>query len=174
VKNFTAILLAGLFLFNAIGFQLLFTFLILQQEEEMHSLITESGSELLEVILIDSSDYHDISQINEKEFFYKGGLYDVKYKEVQDGKIIFHCKKDEKELDLLNHFNKISDENTASKKQKPEDNNPFKILTTEPVCCSTLSQMDFRHSKYENYKRGIYFQVRGDVPTPPPKSFLSA
>jgi hypothetical protein len=174
VKIFTAILLAGLFLFNAIGFQLLFAFLILQQEEEMHSLITESDSESLEMIVIDSSDPHYLSQINEDEFFYNGSLYDVKSKEVKDGKIIFHCAKDKKELELLNHFGKMSDENTASKKQRPDDNNPFKTLTTEPVCYSTLSQMDFSHSKYENYERGYYFQVRGDVPTPPPKSFLSA
>jgi hypothetical protein len=174
VKIFTSILLAGLFLFNVIGFQLLFTLLILQQEEEMHSLVTGSESESLELIVIDSAAYHDISQINEKEFFYKGSLYDVKSKEVKDGKIIFHCKKDEKELDLLKHFSKISDENNASKKQKPEDNNPFKTLTTVPVCCLTLNQMDSRHSKYENYERGIYFQVQGDVPTPPPKSLLSA
>jgi hypothetical protein len=174
LKIFTVILLAGLFLFNAIGYQLVFAFLIFQQEVEMHSLIAESGSESLELIVIDSSDHPELLIVSEKEFFYKGCLYDVKFKEYKGNKMVFHCKKDEKELNLLNHFSKMSDENTASKKQRPEDNSPFKTLTTGPVCCLTLSQMDFLHSKYEHYERGIYYQVWRDVPTPPPKSFLSA
>ena len=97
----------------------MFAFLILHQEEEMHSLLAESETESLSVIVIDSAHHSDFSQINEKEFYYKGDLYDIKSKEIKDDKIIYHCKKDEKELDLINHFNRMNDENKSNNSKNP-------------------------------------------------------
>jgi hypothetical protein len=119
LKIFAAILLVGLFLFNAVGYQLMFAFLILHQEEKMHSLLAESETESLTIIVIDSVHHSYFLQINEKEFFYKGNLYDIKSKEIKDDKIIYYCKKDEKELDLLNHFSKMNDENKSNNSKNP-------------------------------------------------------
>ena len=115
----TTISLVIIFLFNAIGIQLLFAFLIIQREDEMRSSLIDAKEETLEVITIDLSDNPDFTRINEKEIFYNGSMYDVKYEEIKNNKIIFHCEKDEKELDLLNHFSKFHDDKKENNRKNP-------------------------------------------------------
>ena len=119
MRFFTTISLAILFLFNAIGFQLLFAYLIIQREDEMNNYLLDANDKALEVITIDLSDHPEFFQINEKEIFYKGSMYDVKFKEVNDNKITFHCEKDVEELDLLSHFSKVQDERKENNNKNP-------------------------------------------------------
>lgn len=119
MRFYTTISLSIIFLFNAIGIQLLFAFLIIQREDEMHKSLIDTKNENLEVITIDLSDHPDFTRINEKEFFYNGSLYDVKYEEIKNNKITFHCKKDEKEIDLLNHFSKFQDDKKENNSKNP-------------------------------------------------------
>lgn len=153
---------------------MLFAFLILQQEEEMNSYLAESKSESLAVIIINSSDHRDFSQINEKEFFYKGSLYDIKRKEIKDGKTIFHCKKDEKELELLNHFSRINDENKSNNSKNPLNRLLQKSFQNLFFTTLTLSESLFPENKlYCNSISVIYEQPDSFRHTPPPQICFS-
>lgn len=174
LKLFVVILLAGLFLFNAVGFQLLFAFLILQQEVEMHSMLAESETESLAVIIINPSERPDFSQINEKEFFYKGSLYDVKFKEVKNGKVVFHCKKDKEELDLLNHFSKMNDENKTNTSKNPLS----RILqkSSQNLFFANLLFLNslFPQNKFYSTKVSLFYKQPDNFQlTPPPQIHFS-
>lgn len=174
LKLFAVILLAGLFLFDAVGYQVLFAFLILQQAEEMQYLISEFGSESLEVIVIDSLVQYNFSQVNEKEFLYKGNLYDIKSKEIKDGKIIIYCKKDEKELDLLNHFSKMNDENKTNTSKNPLS----RILqkTVQNLFFTRLQFLDslFPKNKFYNTIISLFYEQPDSFQlTPPPQIHFS-
>ena len=119
MKTITAKLLTGIFLFNAVGLQLLLMLLLIQQKQEMSHTLLAAKEQSLEIITIDTGNRAKFFQLNEKEFFYDGYLYDVKYKEVKVDKIIFHCKKDEKELELLTHLKRIQDEGKENNKRNP-------------------------------------------------------
>lgn len=119
VKTITAILLTGLFLFNAAGIQLLLTLLLIQQKHDMSYTLLTAKEQSLELITINEYNRAKFFQLNEKEFFYDSCLYDIKYKEVKVDKIIFHCKKDEKELELLAHLKRIQDEGKENNKKNP-------------------------------------------------------
>ena len=174
VKIFVAILIVGLFLFNSVGYQLMFAFLILHQEEEMHSLLAEAETESLSVIVIDSAKQSDFLQINEKEFFYKGDLYDIKFKEIKDGKIFYHCKKDEKELNLLNHFSRMNDENKSNNSKNPMSRLLQK--TAQNLFCknSEIFQSLFPEIKlYCDLITTRYNQPDSFQLTPPPQIYFS-
>ena len=148
----------------------MFAFLILHQEEEMHSFIAEAETEPLSVIVIDSSEHLDFSQINEKEFFYKGSLYDIKSKEIKDGKIIFHCKKDEKELDLLNHFSRMNDEHKSNSSKNPLSR--FLQKSSQNLFFANIELMNTLFPKISFYSSAIshyYEQPDSFLNTPPPQ-----
>ena len=88
----------------------------------MNSFLKESHDEALEKIVIDLSHHKDFFVVNEKEIFYMGFLYDVKYKVSNENQVIFYCKKDEKEVELLNHFIKLNDESKQSNRKNPLNN----------------------------------------------------
>lgn len=174
LKIFTVILLAGLFLFNTIGYHLLFAFLILHEEEKMYSILTESSNESLEVIVIDSSDHPEFLKVSEKEFFYKGSLYDVKYKEVKNGKAVFHCKKDEKELNLLNHFSRMNDENKSNSSKNPL--NRFLQKSAQNLFFTSLQFMDslFPRNKFFIAVVSLFYEQPDSFRlTPPPQICFS-
>jgi len=75
--------------------------------------------ESLEVITVDPVVEKDFYELNEKEIFYRGSLYDVKTKIHQNGKLVFHCEKDTEELELINHLNRIHDERKENNQKIP-------------------------------------------------------
>jgi len=140
----------------------------------MDNLLADSRIESLSVVIIDVSNLQDFSQINEREFFYKGSLYDIKSKEIKDNKVIFHCKQDEKELNLLNHFSRMSDENKSNSSKNPLNRYLQKssqnLFFTNPQLLGLL----FPQSKLYcdlvivRYEQPDAFQL-----TPPPQIYFS-
>ena len=123
MRCYTTISLAIIFLFNAIGIQLLFALLIIHREDEMHKALIEAKDESLEIVTIDLSDHPDFVRINKKEIYYNGSMYDIKYEEIKNNKITFHCEKDEKELELLNYFSKFQDSKKENNSKIPLSRN---------------------------------------------------
>ena len=136
----------------------------------MHSQLAKTEEESLTVIIIDLSNSHDFLLINEKEFFYKGSLYDIKSKEEKDGKIIYHCIKDEKELHLLNHFSRMNDENKSNNSKNPL--NRFLQKSAQNLFFTNIELMNTLFPKISFYSSAIshyYEQPDSFLNTPPPQ-----
>ncbi len=136
----------------------------------MNSVVKESDNETLEKIVIDLSKRTDFFEINEREIFYKGCLYDVKYKKSESSKIIFYCKKDEKELELLCHFIKIDHENKETGRKNPFNNflqKSFQTLYFQKLNLSNiqLPSIEFWFSTFAIR----YNQPDLNLLTPPPQ-----
>jgi uncharacterized protein YrzB (UPF0473 family) len=167
-------LLSGLFLFNSLGYQLVFGLLFLEQQSEMYSLIDKSGNEELEKIVIDFSSHPDFFEINDREVFYQGCLYDVKFKKSDGSKITFFCKKDEKEFELLSHFVKIDSENKGNSNKNPL--NYFLQKTVQTLFFQKLHASELRLPSNEFCYS--LFTIQYDQPdlillTPPPQYLVS-
>jgi hypothetical protein len=140
----------------------------------MHSLLAESETESLALIIIDPSERLDFSPINEKEFFYKGCLYDVKFKEVKNGKVVFHCKKDKEELDLLNPFSRMNDQNKSNSAKNPL--NRFLQKTVQNLFFTNLQFLNSLFPKnkfYSNIISFFYEQPDSFQLIPPPQIHFS-
>ena len=133
--------------------------------------------EIIELLILDKKDVNagriDFLWIDSVEFMYKDEMYDLVKKSENNEHFFLFCINDKREQELEKEFQKRVDENSSNKKQKPENNNSLKILTTEPVCYLVFDRMNLQSLKYEAYERGIYLQKWEEVSTPPPKSFLS-
>lgn len=174
MKFLISLLLAGLFVFNSAGYQVLFGALFLQHKSKMKTVVKESGNETLEKIVIDLSKQTDFFEVNEREILYRGCLYDVKYKKSENSKIIFYCKKDEKELELLCHFIKIDNENKETGRKNPFNN--FLQKTSQTLYFQKLNlsnvqlpSIEFCFSTF-TFK---YIQPDLNLLTPPPQFSLS-
>ncbi len=166
--------LAGLFLFNSIGYQILFGILFYEQHSEMNSCLNETDNKSLEKIVINSSNHSDFFVVNENEIFYKGCLYDVKHKESNGDIIIYNCKKDEKELDLLSHFIRMNDESKEGSRKNPLSS--FLQKTIQVLYFQKFHPSDFQLPSFEFCYSAFtiqYNQPTLNLITPPPQYSLS-
>ena len=132
MKRIASIFVLSIFLFNIIGYYVLFSLLNLENKEEM-GLVLQNGTSL-ETIRIHKSELANIVfKDGDKEISIKGEMYDVKTTSTEGDYIVFHCLKDKKETKLLTALDKEvnynSNSNPASEK-KPNDShkNPVKDL----------------------------------------------
>jgi hypothetical protein len=178
LKKIVSIAILFLFIYNTIGFLLVHTLLspyykyLGRQEAE-----STSQKEIIELLVLDKKDVNagriDFVWIDSGEFMYENEIYDLVKKSENNEQIFLFCINDKRELELEKEFQQRLNENCSNKKQKPENNNSLKSLTTEPNCYLISDAMNFQNLKYVSYNRGIILFLMGEVPTPPPKVFLS-
>ena len=171
MKILLTLLLSALFLFNSVGYQVLFGILFLEQHSEMQTVLNETKNEELEKIVVDLLNQKDFFVVNDKEIFYEGRLYDVKLKETNGNQVTYICKKDEKELDLLCHFIKIENENKNGSRKNPVNNflqKSFQILYFQKLNISgiQLPSIEFCFSTL-TFR---YNQPDLNLLTPPPQN----
>jgi len=138
----------------------------------MHNSFNNVALESLESVTIDSKKQQDFFKINEKEFYFKGCLYDIKYKIVVDDKIIYRCKKDEKEYELISQFIRIHDENNESGRKIPLSK--FMQKAYQNLYFQKLTNYGLLFSSYQVYNiasSSLYNQPDLYQFTPPPQIF---
>jgi uncharacterized protein YwqG len=136
-----------------------------------------SEEEIIELLIFNKEDIEnnkiDFRWIQSKEFKYNCDMFDIVKKEERQGKLFLYCINDSKEEKLNKEFSKNVEETTANKKEKSENNNSLKTLSAEPVIYLVFKQVNTGNQRYNNYNNTVQIQTWGDVPTPPPKYFLS-
>jgi hypothetical protein len=141
----------------------------------MQEAANPSEDELIELIILRKEDIIfnklNYERIHSREFRLDGKMYDIVKEVDKDSLIHFYCINDKKEEKLEKEFHKKVEDNTAGKKQRSNDNNPFKTLISEPVCYLMLEQIAAGGLAFKSRNEKNYLPVWGDVLTPPPKSF---
>lgn len=104
----------------------------------------------------------------EKEFSYKGKMYDVIDKQIVDGKLRIRCIEDSKEEELLK---KLADIQEKEGKKGDKSRAILLLLTTFTIrteITSTPNVEDIPCSYYEHYLSAIT-SAEKEVVTPPPR-----
>lgn len=90
-----------LFLFNSIGYYLLYELKKHLARTEMQAIIQHHSKKLTVLTIADDEHDPDFQRIDKKEFMYKGSMYDI-VREIRTGhKTVFICLHDSKESKLL-------------------------------------------------------------------------
>ena len=110
MKKLGPILLLIIFLFNTGGDYYLFRYMQFRWQKEIKRMIRQDlHEEDLSLISVNSFTVSELEWIKEnREFRYRGELYDVVRKEISGNNIIYHCIKDTKEKELIGNYTKRS------------------------------------------------------------------
>lgn len=111
-------------------------------------------------------------RINLHEFRLNGSIYDIVKETEKDSFIYLYCINDEKE-DLLEKKLQKVEEAAGSKAEGASDFSNYDPQLSEAIFYLTFNRADTDYSQIKNHNEISYYQVRRDIPTPPPKSFLS-
>jgi hypothetical protein len=132
-----------------------------------------SKEEMIELLIFNKEDIQkgkiSFKWIHTREFKYNGDMYDIVKMEETNEQLIVHCINDTKEKKLEKDFEREFENNTSNKRQKSENNNPFKTLITEAVSESVSKLSEGKKLKYgfnyfESYKPNYM-----EILFPPPK-----
>jgi hypothetical protein len=174
VKKTISILLTILFLYSAVGFLAVHSFLSNYYKELGIQKIEEiAEADEIQILVFDKSDIQnskiDFMWIHSAEFKYNGDMYDIVKKEENENQLILYCLNDSKETKLEKDFERELDNSTTNKKQNSGDNNPFNTLNSEAVGESALNFPDITKTSYGfNYIKN-YVPICAEIPSPPPK-----
>jgi hypothetical protein len=90
-----------LFLFNSLGYYLLFELHKYEIKKEMQAMIQKHPSKMTILTIADVENNQEFHRIDKKEFRYKGAMYDI-VREIKTGQTtVFICIHDAKESELL-------------------------------------------------------------------------
>jgi len=164
---FSIILVLTLF-FVSDGYHLYYLYLQNQQKRSVEEKIKEgSFKEELSIINIKSKNSDDLQWIKiNKEFRFKGDLYDIVKVEHLQTSTRYFCIKDVKEKKLESRFiNNLK--RRRNKLQKLRQNLNLKFLQTGNNFKTNNQKIIVEHKLYSNtYKSGII-----DISSPPPRIF---
>ncbi|MEI7895615.1 MAG: hypothetical protein WCJ26_01170 [bacterium] len=111
MKKVLIVSLLALFLFNSIGYYLLFELNRYGIRHEMQALIKHNPSKLAVISVPDIIRDHSFQRIDKKEFRYKGVMYDI-VREIKTSRgLIFICIHDAKESNLYSGLNHVNQNN---------------------------------------------------------------
>lgn len=174
MKTKTTIFLAVVFIYNTFGFLIIqpllssyFQYIGTQKAENP----SEAGK--IELIILNKEDIwsykNNFKKTGPKEFRLNEKYYDIVKQEDRDSLIYLYCITDERENALEKELLDRVDDNTLNKKGIPPDNNQSNTVYSEPVCYLVLEQINSPGSIYRSNTNTHYFQICGDIPTPPPQ-----
>lgn len=132
VKRIASFLLLVLFLFNVVGYFVLYSVLDTDNRAAISRKTIEP--QCLQTVRIHVNDMKNIVfRDHGKEFLYNGEIYDIKTRSTEGDFIVFRCINDKKEKQLLAglqfHVKNYADSNTSSdKKQDNSSKSPIKTL----------------------------------------------
>lgn len=130
MKRNVAILLTLIVCFNTVGYFFVFKAKELQIKSEVKKLIKESVPEtqLIRIRLTQGNKF-DFIWIHEKEFRYKGSMYDiVKRTAVSAGVTDYYCIQDDKETGLFRNLNTFVKGMMNGNNQTAKVNNLFSLF----------------------------------------------
>ncbi len=106
MKKYTSLILLFIFMFVSGGYQIYFKYLQYDIKQEIKHEIRKGLSEQeLTLIVISSKNENEIHWIKkDKEFRYKGLMYDVVKTKINDNKKYYYCINDIKEKNLIANY----------------------------------------------------------------------
>ena len=164
MKKTIAILLIGVLAGNAILYLFFFQFLINSLKGRFEKDTKELLEKVNQVIEIDESEYSAIEFIEQKEFYYKGGLYDLIEQKKEGNKITLLCYRDKEEE------NAIEEKDDFINKTKSENLIQFNFFSYTAVFHNAKPDYYSYSLAYKYRKLDIlYSSVVPEIPNPPPR-----
>ena len=166
MKRLVSFILLLLFLFISDGYYLYFRYL-------QHKINTEVKNEIrkglkeedLSLIIVSVNDRQEIFWTRkDKEFRYKGSMYDVVSTEVKGQKIYYYCLNDVKEKQLLARFQQTN-RRRAKTLMNLKRVMGSKYFTEKPSFTTDLCTTGILFSEYQEH----YHSLIPETNSPPPK-----
>jgi hypothetical protein len=130
MKKTAVIFLLFIFLFNTIGYFIVFRVSQLHVKEAMKKDI-ENGilNRSVERIIVKNNELASINWLEKDEFEYKSERYDILDRSVEDDVTVFYCVHDKKETHL---FNKLADhvKGDVSRSKSDKNSSPKSVSDT--------------------------------------------
>jgi len=172
MRKFTSLILLIIILFVSNGYYLYFKYLQHNIQQEIKQKIRKGLDEKdLEVIIVPFSNNKEIIWTKKnKEFKYKGAMYDIVKTKIKNGKSYYFCINDIREKQLITSF--INNNNRRRNKtliviKKVLSNKYFFEKFSLKII---INKLDIYFSEYQQ----IYKSQTVDVLSPPPKFNFSA
>jgi len=166
MKKYISITLLSIFLFLGFGYQLYFQFLQYNIQQEIKREIRNGLNEQnLTLIVVSSKNENEIHWIKkDKEFKYKGLMYDVIKTTTKGGKKYYFCINDIKEKELIVNYTR------HNKRRKKALLRLRKVLSNKYIAENLFENLKI-------YKADIYFveyrqnynSIFSETLSPPPK-----
>lgn len=173
MKKVVSILLTFLVFFNSTGYILVYFEQLANNKREIRVLInSKDGSSIIQKLKFTWFNYETkLNWKEEKEFEYKGRMYDVERVEIKSNYVIVYCLRDETEEMLISNYDKLQESNSIKDKIASglhSSSIASQLLASENDVCTSGLKNDFvlLSGSYINY----YKSVCVTYPTPPPKS----
>lgn len=100
-----------------------------QKEHIKEQILNKLSDDELEVISFTDNQQQILWEEDGKEFFFKGEMFDVVKSKTVNGKVLLYCINDKKEKSLVDNYNNITKQNSASnKKAKDNIDNSFNLF----------------------------------------------
>ncbi|MGB3947378.1 MAG: hypothetical protein WBM13_05320 [Bacteroidia bacterium] len=172
-KAFSFVLLA-IFLFNIVGYFIAFKIVQHKVRSEVKTAIkqTLTANQLTVIEIYKTGQNQLIWKEKNKEFYYKGELYDIVKTEEKTESIIYYCINDKQEEQLFEHLeehvNNYMSENHFSKKSSSKKNHfdSIKLYLSNVVALTLATITDT--TTFNTYSL-LYTSSFIEISTPPPK-----
>ncbi|MEI7597185.1 MAG: hypothetical protein WCK02_15660 [Bacteroidota bacterium] len=165
MRKFISIFLLFIFSFNIGGYFVLFNFLALKIQREIKLEIRKGipDKELTLIITLINNE-SSLSWVKKnKEFFYKGEMYDVVRTRIVGNKKYYYSINDKKEKNLVDNFNKAHNSRKKSEKTTKKINiNSFVIPQSTLLNSGICSHLIFSELHY------TLTNIPSEIPSPPP------
>ena len=166
MRKFTSLILLVIILFVSNGYHLYFKYLQYQiQEEVKHEIKNGLNEKDLSLIIVSTKNINKIKWTKKnKEFSYKGEMYDVVKIKTENNKTYFYCLNDVKEKDLIanySHHNRHKN-NILSILKKVLNS---KYIQKSLILNSKHGNTDIHFSNFTQ----LYKSVFSEILSPPPK-----
>lgn len=174
MKKVLSILFLLIFLYNLTGYYVVFRALQYQVRREVKHRIKQNVSDdELVLIPISIADNNSLTWTKpNKEFRYKGEMYDIVRQETKKDMILYYCIHDFKESKLFSDLDEYVQRHIADNpKQRKKAENLLKKVTKDyffQVLIINNAPKSSQNLKYKKYLQA-YNSICLDVLTPPPK-----
>lgn len=150
MKKIAIFSLLAIFLFNSVGYFIVFKVAQLEARKEIKTKIKLGlPDNELTAIEFNKNDLTNIHWVKEnKEFYYKGKLYDVVKKDEKNSTIVFYCIDDKQEHALFASLNEHVDKYISS--QDSRKNSSSKKLNNHVVKIYYSNSFGFNFSTHSN------------------------
>jgi hypothetical protein len=172
MKKVIPILLTFLIFFNSSGYIFIYIERLANNKREMKALIYSKDSlSIIQKLKFTWFDYETkLNWKEEKEFEYKGRMYDVERVEIKSNYVIVYCLRDETEEMLISNFEKGQKSNSTKDKialGSHASSIAFHLLAiqSETYLSKIKNNVILHSGSYVNYYKSIY----KNFPAPPPK-----
>jgi hypothetical protein len=179
LKKIVLLILVSVFLFNVIGYVLVYEFLKFSNNAAIEKQISNGISSDKQVVL--SFPLSGILSVNSsfrwvktgKEFVFNKQCYDIVSKEIKRDTVFFHCIRDTKEEHIILSYRNTVKKNAENNNGRRKANQLFSKLAIDYYCNGVDINLFYKISKPILYSYlCIYKSWETELTSPPPEFFI--